>query len=100
MVGHFDDQRRRAGVRQLRKTSLRSPRSAPAAPTTSCAPRSARWSSTSTRPARSRRDARRPAAAVEAYRDDYAAYYERCKHPDSPAMRDPNAVSILSPASA
>ena len=27
------------------------------------------------------RDRRLP-AAVEAYRDDYAGYYERCKHPD------------------
>lgn len=32
-----------------------------------------------------------------AYRRDYAAYYERCKHPDSPAMRDPNAVVNLVP---
>ena len=31
------------------------------------------------------------------YRADYAAYYERCKHPDSPAMRDPNAVVYLVP---
>ncbi|WP_404404753.1 bifunctional rhamnulose-1-phosphate aldolase/short-chain dehydrogenase [Pelagibacterium halotolerans] len=34
---------------------------------------------------------------VEAYRADYAAYYERCKRPDSPAMRDPNAVVYLMP---
>jgi rhamnulose-1-phosphate aldolase/alcohol dehydrogenase len=31
------------------------------------------------------------------YRRDYAAYYERCKHADSPAMRDPNAVVYLAP---
>ena len=31
------------------------------------------------------------------YRRDYAAYYERRKHPDSPAMRDPNAVVYLTP---
>jgi rhamnulose-1-phosphate aldolase/alcohol dehydrogenase len=31
------------------------------------------------------------------YRRDYAAYYERCKHPNSPAMRDPNAVVYLAP---
>ncbi|HET9069160.1 MAG TPA: bifunctional rhamnulose-1-phosphate aldolase/short-chain dehydrogenase, partial [Amaricoccus sp.] len=36
-------------------------------------------------------------AAVEAYRADYAAYYERCKRPDSPALRDPNAVVYLVP---
>ncbi|GAA4398580.1 bifunctional rhamnulose-1-phosphate aldolase/short-chain dehydrogenase [Nibrella viscosa] len=33
----------------------------------------------------------------EAYRADYAAYYERCKHDNSPAMRDPNPVVILWP---
>lgn len=31
------------------------------------------------------------------YRKDYAAYYERCKHGNSPAMRDPNAVIYLVP---
>ena len=36
-------------------------------------------------------------AAIERYGQDYAAYYERCKHPDSPAMRDPNAVVYLVP---
>ncbi len=36
-------------------------------------------------------------ASIEAYRADYAAYYDRCKHPDSPAMRDPNAVVTLVP---
>jgi rhamnulose-1-phosphate aldolase/alcohol dehydrogenase len=35
--------------------------------------------------------------AIEAYRADYAAYYERCKHDNSPAMRDPNAVVYLVP---
>jgi rhamnulose-1-phosphate aldolase/alcohol dehydrogenase len=35
--------------------------------------------------------------AVAAYRDDYAAYYDRCKHPNSPALRDPNAVVYLAP---
>ena len=37
------------------------------------------------------------ADAVAAYRADYAAYYARCKHPDSPALRDPNAVVYLVP---
>ncbi len=36
-------------------------------------------------------------AQIEAYRADYAAYYERCKHDDSPALRDPNAVVYLVP---
>ncbi len=31
------------------------------------------------------------------YRLDYAAYYEACKRPDSPAMRDPNPTVILIP---
>jgi rhamnulose-1-phosphate aldolase/alcohol dehydrogenase len=31
------------------------------------------------------------------YRKDYAAYYSRCKHANSPAMRDPNAVIYLVP---
>ncbi|MFN3525870.1 MAG: bifunctional rhamnulose-1-phosphate aldolase/short-chain dehydrogenase [Paracoccus sp. (in: a-proteobacteria)] len=35
--------------------------------------------------------------AVSDYRDDYAAYYDRCKKPDSPALRDPNAVVYLIP---
>ena len=36
-------------------------------------------------------------AQVAEYRDFYAAYYERCKHEDSPAIRDPNAVVYLVP---
>lgn len=32
-----------------------------------------------------------------AYRADYAAYYEACKHPNSPGMRDPNPTVILIP---
>ncbi|MQT12592.1 bifunctional rhamnulose-1-phosphate aldolase/short-chain dehydrogenase [Segnochrobactrum spirostomi] len=39
----------------------------------------------------------RLAPAIEAYRAGYAAYYERCKRPNSPAMRDPNAVVYLIP---
>ncbi len=35
--------------------------------------------------------------ALAAYRADYAAYYERCKRDDSPAMRDPNPVVYLVP---
>ena len=33
----------------------------------------------------------------EQYRVAYQAYYEACKHPNSPAMRDPNPVVILYP---
>ena len=34
---------------------------------------------------------------IETYRQSYAAYYNRCKHPDSPPLRDPNAVVYLVP---
>jgi rhamnulose-1-phosphate aldolase/alcohol dehydrogenase len=34
---------------------------------------------------------------LAAYCADYAAYYEACRHPDSPAMRDPNPTVILIP---
>jgi rhamnulose-1-phosphate aldolase/alcohol dehydrogenase len=34
---------------------------------------------------------------IDGYRADYAAYYDRCKHPNSPAMRDPNPVIYLVP---
>jgi rhamnulose-1-phosphate aldolase/alcohol dehydrogenase len=37
------------------------------------------------------------AAGLEQYRKDYAAYYNACKHPNSPAMRDPNPTVILIP---
>ncbi|HZT37750.1 MAG TPA: bifunctional rhamnulose-1-phosphate aldolase/short-chain dehydrogenase [Bryobacteraceae bacterium] len=37
------------------------------------------------------------AAGLEQYRKDYAAYYEACKRPDSPPMRDPNPTVILIP---
>jgi len=31
------------------------------------------------------------------YRKDYESYYNRCKHADSPAMRDPNPTVVLIP---
>ncbi|MDR6635621.1 rhamnulose-1-phosphate aldolase/alcohol dehydrogenase [Phyllobacterium sp. 1468] len=36
-------------------------------------------------------------SALEAYRADYARYYNNCKHDNSPAMRDPNPVIFLIP---
>ena len=36
-------------------------------------------------------------AGLEQYRKDYAAYYAKCKHANSPAMRDPNPTVILIP---
>src|SRR5690606_28412424 len=31
------------------------------------------------------------------YREDYTAYYEACKRPDSPPMRDPSPTVVLIP---
>lgn len=35
--------------------------------------------------------------SLSRYRDEYAGYFDRCKHADSPAMRDPNPVVYLIP---
>ncbi len=37
------------------------------------------------------------AAGLEQYRKDYAAYYTKCKHANSPAQRDPNPTVVLIP---
>ncbi|MEI7927556.1 MAG: bifunctional rhamnulose-1-phosphate aldolase/short-chain dehydrogenase, partial [Verrucomicrobiales bacterium] len=37
------------------------------------------------------------ATSLEAYRADYASYYARCKHDNSPAQRDPNPTVVLIP---
>jgi len=37
------------------------------------------------------------AGGLTKYRADYADYYNRCKRPNSPAMRDPNPTVILIP---
>ena len=36
-------------------------------------------------------------SGLKRYRKDYAAYYEKCKHADSPAMRNPNPTVVLIP---
>ena len=36
-------------------------------------------------------------ALVAQYCSEYAGYYERCRHADSPAMRDPHPVLVLVP---
>ncbi|HEX6045374.1 MAG TPA: bifunctional rhamnulose-1-phosphate aldolase/short-chain dehydrogenase [Pyrinomonadaceae bacterium] len=36
-------------------------------------------------------------AGLAQYRVDYQAYYERCRRPSSPAMRDPNPTVVLIP---
>ncbi|HEY6300849.1 MAG TPA: bifunctional rhamnulose-1-phosphate aldolase/short-chain dehydrogenase [Candidatus Binatus sp.] len=38
------------------------------------------------------------AETIARYRSDYQAYYERCRRPDSPPMRDANPVVILMPS--
>ena len=50
-------------------------------------------------PAQSDLDALKAALerGLESYRRDYAAYYARCRRPDSPAMRDPNPTVVLVP---
>ena len=40
---------------------------------------------------------RKVADGLAQYRQDYAAYYQTCRHPDSPAMRDPNPTVVLIP---
>jgi rhamnulose-1-phosphate aldolase/alcohol dehydrogenase len=37
------------------------------------------------------------AAGLAQYRKDYAAYYAKCRHPNSPAMRDPSPTVVLIP---
>jgi rhamnulose-1-phosphate aldolase/alcohol dehydrogenase len=37
------------------------------------------------------------AAGLDQYRKDYAAYYAKCKHANSPAMRDPSPTVVLIP---
>ena len=34
-------------------------------------------------------------AGLEQYRKDYASYYEKYKHDNSPKMRDPNPTVVL-----
>jgi len=34
---------------------------------------------------------------LESYRKDYAKYYDKCKHANSPAQRDPNPTVVLIP---
>jgi rhamnulose-1-phosphate aldolase/alcohol dehydrogenase len=36
-------------------------------------------------------------SGIESYRKDYLAYYEKCKHANSPAVRDANPTVILVP---
>ncbi len=68
------------------------------APTISCARRSSRFTWTGIRRPKTRAALKQKLAdGFEQYRKDYAAYYDRCKHANSPAMRDPNPTVVLIP---
>ena len=83
-VGHFDDSAGRAGIRRLEASCGRWRRSARRCPD--------HFLRTKIRPLVLDFDPAKPdvdavdraasTTAIEAYRADYAAYYERCKHPD------------------
>ncbi len=97
MVGHFDDQ---PAVLEFVNSAAMEPL---AALGTSCPDHFLR---TKIRPLVVAFDPGRPdvtatlanlAPQIAAYREDYAAYYARCKHANSPALRDPNAVVYLIP---
>jgi rhamnulose-1-phosphate aldolase/alcohol dehydrogenase len=97
MVGHFDDQ---PVVLEFVNAKSMEPL---AALGTSCPDHFLR---TKIRPLVVKFDPARPDVAatlaslrsqIERYRDDYAAYYNRCKHANSPDLRDPNAVVYLIP---
>ena len=97
-----DALRRRAGDPRVRRLGARRRARrarAPPARITSCARRSCRCSCRSRPAARRAARPRREAAGrwSSSYATDYAAYYERCKRPDSPAMRDPMPVLLLIP---
>ena len=96
-VGHFTDSRRGAGLPRRGRAPAGWPRWAPPAPTTSCAPRCARWSSTCRRRRRSRTSSRGWRSCTRTYRADYAAYYERHATADSPAMRGADPAIVLVP---
>ena len=40
---------------------------------------------------------RKLGAGLAGYRKDYARYYDKCRHADSPAMRNPNPTVVLIP---
>ena len=84
-VGHFTDSDVVLDF-VARRAPARSPSSAPPAPTTSCAPRSSRWSSTCRRTPPLEDAIARLRELHAAYRADYAAYYER--HADAGQPRD------------
>ena len=92
-------QRRRAGVPVAGEARARWPSWAPRARTTSCAPRSSRWSSTCPATASVEEILDRLPELHEAYRADYQAYYDRHATPDSPAMRGADPAIVLVPGS-
>jgi rhamnulose-1-phosphate aldolase/alcohol dehydrogenase len=87
-VGHFDDSP--AVLEFVNSNRLKEL----AALGTSCPDHFLR---TKIRPLVVHRDGLDAGQLVADYRAAYAAYYERCRHSDSPPMRDPNPVVFLVP---
>ena len=97
MVGHYNDERRRPAT-SWRGTRCRAwRRSARRAPTTSCARRWRRWSLDLPADAELPAIVERLGELHAAYREEYAAYYERHAEPDSPAMRGSDPAIVLVP---
>ncbi len=89
--------RRGAGLPRRTPSTRGSPRSAPPAPTTSCAPRSSRSCSTCRRRASVEESLARLQELAVTYREDYQAYYDRHATPDSPAIRGKDPLIVLVP---
>ena len=92
-IGHFSADDAERSSSSARQTSRNWRQSVRRAPIISCVPRSRRWCSmlrSSTMPNIWRRQS-------SAYRERYAAYYQRCAGANDPAMRDPNPVVVLVP---
>ena len=90
--------RRRAGLPGRAPSTRGWPRWAPPARTTSCAPRSSRWSSTCPPTAPVEEAIARLRELHAAYREDYQAYYDRNATPgQSPAIRGADPAIVLVP---
>ena len=91
-IAHDPGRREDPALREFRRTRRAWPSSARVAPTIFCARKSSRFTSTGIRKPEDvavlEKEARRRDSRSIA--KDYAAYYAKCKHANSPAMRDPN----------
>ena len=97
-VGHFTDSRRGARLPGPREAPARWPRSARRAPTTSCAPRSARWCSTCRRRRRSRRSVARLRGAARGLPRGLPRLLRAARRRRTrPAMRGADPAIVLVP---